>query len=159
MRVPLFPLETPSQTQALAQRLAGGLRPGDVLLLQGPLGAGKTTFARAVIQHLLGKDEAVPSPTYTLAQSYATPRGLVWHVDLYRLKGEAELHTLGLEDILWGTAIALVEWPERLGAFRPSQALRASLEMTPAGGRLLTLEGGERWRDRLEALEGGVHGG
>ncbi|MBX9924894.1 MAG: tRNA (adenosine(37)-N6)-threonylcarbamoyltransferase complex ATPase subunit type 1 TsaE [Hyphomicrobiaceae bacterium] len=99
----------------LAQRVAFAVRPGDLILLDGDLGAGKTTFARAMLRALgHPADAEVPSPTFTLVQSYETPRMTVAHFDLYRLSDAAELDELGLDDALAG-GIALVEWPERGG--------------------------------------------
>ena len=99
-----------SQIAALAATLAAALRPGDIVALSGDLGAGKTTFARAVIG-ALGWEGEVPSPTFTLVQPYDTDPE-VWHVDLYRLDDPREADALGLFET---DAVLLVEWPERLG--------------------------------------------
>lgn len=107
-----FASTSPDQTAALGRRLALSLRPGDTICLGGRLGAGKTLFARAVIGALTGEAE-VPSPTYTLVQTYAGPDCEVWHADLYRLADPVEVVELGLSDA-FETAIALVEWPDRL---------------------------------------------
>ena len=106
-------------TETLAQRLARLARPGDALLLSGPLGAGKSALARAFLRALLGDPALeVPSPSYTLVQSYAVPGGgQAHHFDLYRLGGAEEVLELGWEEALEG--IVLVEWPERLGALAP----------------------------------------
>lgn len=102
-------------TIALAQGIAARLCPGQVLLLEGDLGAGKTTFARALIRALAGDDKLeVPSPTFTLVQTYDTPRGPVWHFDLYRIKTPDEVWELGWEEAL-SSAITIVEWPGNLG--------------------------------------------
>ncbi len=107
----------------LAQVMAAFARPRDLIALEGDLGAGKTTFARAFIRSLAGDDELeIPSPTFTLVQSYATPRLDVAHYDLYRLSDESELAELGLDDAL-ARGIALVEWPERGGALLPTDRL------------------------------------
>src|SRR5262245_9102228 len=103
-------LENPAATEALGQRLAGLLRAGDVLLLKGPLGAGKTALARAIIRGVLPGEE-VPSPSFTLVQSYETPGGLeILHFDLYRLESEKDVVELGWDDAL-GRALMIVEWP------------------------------------------------
>lgn len=148
-------------TAALAARLAPELRAGDVILLEGPIGAGKTHFARALIQHRLaaaGLAEDVPSPTYTLVQTYDAGDVEIWHADLYRLTDPAEAEELGLGDA-FADAIVLVEWPDRLGPLRPKNALCLSLAPDPSGeGRSGRLEGGgPRWAGLLGALAGG-HG-
>lgn len=110
-------------TRALAARLAPLLRPGDALLLEGPLGAGKSAFARALLRALAGDPALeVPSPSFTLVQSYDLPGG--WeahHFDLYRLAGPGDLTELGWEEARRG--LVIVEWPERLGGERPAEAL------------------------------------
>lgn len=118
-------------TEALAARLAQGLRAGDAVLLEGPLGAGKTAFARALLRALTGDPALdVPSPSFTLVQSYETRLGTVHHFDLWRLDGPAALAELGWEAAL--DDIVLVEWPDRLGALRPARAVTVAL--APAGG-------------------------
>jgi len=117
--------------EAVAGSLAPRLRPSDVIALSGDLGAGKTTFARAVLR-ALGWAGEVPSPTFTLVQSYDTVPE-VWHVDLYRLNTPGEAAALGL----WETEAALlIEWPERLGALLPAEALQLRLDGSGATRRL-----------------------
>lgn len=119
-------LSSPDATAAFARRLAPRLQAGDTILLEGPIGAGKTHFARALIQERLaagGLIEDVPSPTYTLVQTYDDGTGEIWHADLYRLSDPAEVVELGLSDA-FGTAICLVEWPERLDPADAPGALR-----------------------------------
>ncbi len=107
----------------LGAQLAFVARRGDLLALSGDLGAGKTTLARAVIQSLTGdKGEEIPSPTFTLVQSYATPRMPVAHLDLYRLRAPSELEELGL-DLALRDGIAIVEWPEQAGDQLPADRL------------------------------------
>ncbi len=115
-------LKTAGDATALAQAFAVHLVAGDCLLLSGPVGAGKTHFARGVIQALTGPAQEVPSPTFTLVQTYDSPRAEIWHADLYRLCHIDELVELGLEEA-FDSAITLVEWPERLGAVRPPRRL------------------------------------
>lgn len=134
-------------TQALAARLAGLARPGDAVLLEGPLGAGKSALARAFLRSATGDPELeVPSPTFTLVQSYDLPGGrAAHHFDLYRLAGPAGLAELGWDEAREG--IVLVEWPDRLGPLTPPDALRVTL--TPGAAedsRSARLEG---WEDRL----------
>lgn len=114
--------DAPEATAGLARRLAPRLRPGDALLLSGPVGAGKTHFARHLILASLPLPEDVPSPTYTLVQTYDGRAGTIWHADLYRLATGEELEELGLSEA-FETAICLVEWPDRLGDLAPPQAL------------------------------------
>jgi len=113
-------------THALAARAARLARPGDAILLDGPLGAGKSAFARAFLRAAAGNPALeVPSPTFTLVQSYELPGGMAHHMDLYRLEGPDALPELGWEEAREG--IVLVEWPERLGPHAPRDALRISL--------------------------------
>ena len=112
----------PESTAKFAARLGNILQPGDVILLSGDIGAGKTHFARHLIQSLLEVPEDVPSPTFTLIQVYETRIGVVQHADLYRLSGPDEISELGLNDAC-GTDICLVEWPDRLGDDTPENAL------------------------------------
>lgn len=122
-------------TTAFGTRLARVLRPGTTVLLEGPLGAGKSHLARAAIQALAGPGIDVPSPTYTLVQTYDTLRGDLWHADLYRLTDPIEVEELGLVEAM-EEAIVLVEWPDRLGALRPKGALTLALAYADPGRRL-----------------------
>jgi tRNA threonylcarbamoyladenosine biosynthesis protein TsaE len=121
-----------SATLALGARLAADLAPGQALLLSGGLGAGKTTLARGLIAAWTGIDEDAPSPTYTLVQTYDGPKGPLWHVDLYRLDDPDAAFELGLEDAFL-EALCVIEWPERLGPYRPADRLDISLEPQGAG--------------------------
>lgn len=128
-------------TVALANRLAAVLKPGDVLCLQGDLGMGKSVFARGLIRALSRKpDLEVPSPTFTLVQTYDTGAGDIWHFDLYRLKDPDEVYELGWEEGL-ASAIVIVEWPERLGYLMPSSRIDIRLSQGSDGARLLQISG------------------
>jgi tRNA threonylcarbamoyladenosine biosynthesis protein TsaE len=127
-------------TEALGQRLAGLVRPGDVILLDGPIGAGKSCLARALIRARLGRMEDVPSPTFTLVQVYESEGTEIWHSDLYRLTHPDEVWELGLDDA-FNTAICLVEWPDRLGGHVPPGALRIRLEAAGEGRRAVVSGG------------------
>jgi len=135
-------------TEAFAARLATVARPGDAILLSGPLGAGKTAFARAFLR-AAADDPAleVPSPSFTLVQTYETRIGPVFHYDLWRLDGPAALAELGWDDARDG--IVLVEWPDRLGAFAPPEALRLTFALADGEARTVAVEG---WADRHAAL-------
>jgi tRNA threonylcarbamoyladenosine biosynthesis protein TsaE len=149
--LPPLHLPDPAATDALAAAVAPRLRAGDTLLLDGPVGAGKTAFARALIgalQRAAGlPPEAVPSPTFTLVQTYDAGPFEVWHTDLYRLRDPAELLELGLDEA-FAEALCLVEWPDRLGAATPGEAVTLSLAVEGAG-RTATLSGPAARLDRL----------
>ena len=138
--------KTPEETAAFARKIAVLLRPQDVVLLKGELGAGKSTFARALIQTLCGEQTEVPSPTFTLVQVYDAPAFPVWHFDLYRLKYAEEVYELGIEEA-YGSGVSLIEWPERLGALLPKNCLEIELSYgNHENERILRLKG---WEDRL----------
>ena len=151
--VPLLSLDLPDAdaTEGFGIAMARLLRAGDVLLLEGPIGAGKTHFARALIRARLGVDEDVPSPTFTLVQVYgADPE--IWHADLYRLTHPDEAIELGLEEA-FDAAICLIEWPERLGDLLPEKALFLQFSLFDAGAsRRVQLRGAANWAPRLAAL-------
>lgn len=133
----------------LAQRLAAG----DTILLSGPIGAGKTHLARAIISTLLDQPEDIPSPTYTLVQTYVTPEAEIWHADLYRLADSSELVELGLDEAM-NKAIVVIEWPDRL----PPDALpdtAISIDILPEGDeRILNISAGsDAWQNYFERNE------
>lgn len=127
-------------TIAHAQNFATGLSAGDVVCLYGDLGMGKSVFARGLIRALTGDpQQEVPSPTFTLVQTYDSARGEIWHFDLYRLKEPEEVYELGWEEAL-GSAISIIEWPGRLGGLLPPDRIDIHFTVTPDGGRLLQVE-------------------
>jgi tRNA threonylcarbamoyladenosine biosynthesis protein TsaE len=149
----IIDLEDEAATVALAARVGSLLRPGDVVALRGDLGAGKTAFARALIQSLGDPDDEVPSPTFTLVQTYETPAGPIWHFDLYRLSGADEVIELGWDEVR-ADGIALVEWPDRLGPLLPPDRLDIAISFGAASGaRRAALTGHGGWADRLKTLE------
>lgn len=151
-------LPNEAATEALADWIAPRLAAGDTILLEGAVGAGKSHFARALIharQRAAGHPpEDVPSPTFTLVQYYDAGDVAIWHADLYRLTHPDEALELGLEDA-FGSAICLVEWPDRLGADRPAHALTLTLTPQPdPSARLARLSSADpRWRDLLLDLQ------
>jgi tRNA threonylcarbamoyladenosine biosynthesis protein TsaE len=152
----LIALPDEAATTDLARRLAPCLRSGDVVALSGDLGAGKTAFARALIHALTGTDEDVPSPTFTLVQTYDAPAGSVHHFDLYRNENPDELVEIGWEEALHD-GIVLVEWPERAGASMPPRRLNIALGFGAAPGsrtaRLIPRFGWEDNRPEFAALQ------
>jgi tRNA threonylcarbamoyladenosine biosynthesis protein TsaE len=129
----LVTLATEAQTAAFGAWLGRHLTAGDTVLLSGPIGAGKTHLARALIRDRLGNPEAeVPSPTFTLVQTYDATNVTIWHTDLYRVVHPDEVIELGL-DTAFQDAVVLVEWPERLGRWQPIGAIQ--IELVPQGDR------------------------
>lgn len=120
-----------AQTAQIAAGFAADVQDGDIICLFGTLGMGKSVFARSLIRTLCGDENLdVPSPTFTLVQTYDALEGFpIWHFDLYRLKDAEEIYELGWEEAL-SEGIALIEWPERLGALKP----RKTIEITLSSG-------------------------
>jgi tRNA threonylcarbamoyl adenosine modification protein YjeE len=139
-----IPLPDPAATESLGAQIAAGLHVGDAVALEGDLGAGKTTLARAIL-HALGVREDVPSPTFTLVQYYETAKMPVRHYDLYRIENAAEMEELGLDEAL-DEGAALIEWPERALAWLPPDRLHVSMSIKD-GGRSALLRGSPRWKD------------
>ena len=136
-----FPLPDLDATARLGAGIAAGLKPGVAIALWGDLGSGKTTLARAILR-ALGVREDVPSPTFTLVQSYETTPPVA-HYDLYRLKNSREMAELGFDDAL-DEGAALVEWPERAPEVLPPDALHVRLSLQ-GGARLARLTGPALW--------------
>ena len=126
------------ETLALGMELARRLRPGDIVLLRGDLGMGKTVLARGLAAGLGVPPEEVHSPTFTLVNPYRGGRCPVYHIDLYRIDRPADLDELGLEEILGGDGVAIVEWAERLGPYRPERSLE--IRITDGGGSVRHVE-------------------
>jgi tRNA threonylcarbamoyladenosine biosynthesis protein TsaE len=146
-------LPTERDTIVLGAALARLLRPGDVLALHGPLGAGKTTLARGFITALTQVEEDVVSPTFTLVQVYDAEAAPIWHFDLYRLSHVQDVLELGWDEALSG-GISVVEWPERLGALLPRNRLDVVLSSTPGTNeRRAAVHGGAQWKDRIADMK------
>jgi tRNA threonylcarbamoyladenosine biosynthesis protein TsaE len=147
-------------TAAFGRRLAGLLRRGDVVALKGGLGAGKTTLAREIVGALSPEATEVPSPTFTLVQTYpvqlADGPAELWHFDLYRLDRADQVDELGLDEALAG-AISLIEWPELIeGQLPRDRVLSVALAIGADGARSVSLSGGKAWNDRLGQLRSAV---
>ncbi|PSL17940.1 tRNA (adenosine(37)-N6)-threonylcarbamoyltransferase complex ATPase subunit type 1 TsaE [Shimia abyssi] len=147
-------LNSADATTHLAQWLAPQLRAGDVLLLSGGIGAGKTHFARALITTLLTETEEVPSPTFTIVQVYDAGTCEIWHADLYRIVAPDEVIELGLTDA-FQNAICLVEWPDRLAELEPDNALSLDFSIQPVEGcrKLNASWHNSRWNQLLNNLK------
>lgn len=153
----MITIELPDEaaTAALAGRLAAVARAGDVIALAGELGAGKTVFARAFIRARGGAGE-VPSPTFTLVQTYDLGAVSVWHFDGYRLRDPDEAWELGIEEA-FSEGISLIEWPDRFGPLLPARRLLLTLSpgATP-NARRAVIDAGPEWRSRLCILAAGA---
>jgi tRNA threonylcarbamoyl adenosine modification protein YjeE len=136
-----------ADTENLARRIASGLRAGDTLALEGDLGAGKTTLARAILREL-GVTGAIPSPSFALVQEYEAPALRVAHCDLYRIERPAELDELGLEEALSGGA-AIIEWADRAPARIAQDALTIRIGILGESERSMQLSGPARWAHLL----------
>ena len=137
------------EMRVLAVRIAQILKTGDVITLTGGLGAGKTVFARALVNALAPSPEEVPSPTFTLVQVYENQSPAIWHFDLYRLEGEDEILELGWDEAR-RQGVAVVEWPERLGSLLPKDRLEISIEFSgdSDNARQVTFTPYGKWIDR-----------
>jgi tRNA threonylcarbamoyladenosine biosynthesis protein TsaE len=146
------------ETHALGQRIGALLRAGDVVVLDGELGTGKTVVAKGIAV-ALGIDEPVVSPTFTVVREYDAPTPMV-HVDVYRLDHLQELHDLGFDDLVGGEAVTLVEWGDRVSAALPRDRLRVLLEPGEADDdRVVSIEAaGIAWGERRDALVAAVGG-
>ena len=140
-------------TERVAQKLARHSKVGDVIYLKGTLGMGKSSFARAFIRSLAqDKNLVVPSPTFTLVQTYEHLSTPVWHFDLYRLESPEEIDEIGIDEAL-SSAISLIEWPERLGSIAFSNTLVLTLEPgESSNARIATLCADNSWKARLQEV-------
>ncbi|NDE91610.1 MAG: tRNA (adenosine(37)-N6)-threonylcarbamoyltransferase complex ATPase subunit type 1 TsaE [Alphaproteobacteria bacterium] len=142
---------TEQEMCVFAVHLAKLLKPSDCLCFHGNLGAGKTTFIRAMIQHLV-QVETVPSPTFTLVQTYDSLIGQLWHFDLYRIKQPEELYELGFEEALAG-GILFIEWPDHAKGLLPVNQLQLHLDHAPKEEkRVIKITGDAVWANRLAPL-------
>ena len=154
-----FPSLSQTELELLAARIAEACAPRDVIALYGDLGAGKTVFSRAFIRSLGSPDEDVPSPTFTLVQTYdgekkdGTPL-TVWHFDLYRIKSAEEIYELGFEDAL-SDGVCLIEWPERAERLLPKNRLEIAVRAAEnANARRIDITPcGKTWENRLDRIK------
>ena len=143
---------TREQTLAVGAALARLVRAGDVIVLRGALGAGKTTLTQGIGRGL-GIREAIISPTFTLLREYESGRLPLYHVDAYRLAGPSEAYTFGLDDYLYGDGVTVIEWGERVEALLPGERLEIHLEYLDADEREITLHArGDHYADMVDAL-------
>lgn len=145
-----FDLPTEAATAAFAGQIGANLMPGDTILLSGPVGAGKSFFCRALIRSRTGTTEDIPSPTFTLVQTYPHQDGDIWHCDLYRLTDADEVIELGLDEA-FENAICLIEWPDRLGSLCPANALHLTFHAGEIGHHATATACGS-WKARLEDI-------
>ena len=150
-----FEIDTEDDLKKVFLPLAEVLHAGDILTLTGALGAGKSAFARHLIRHINSDIGEVPSPTFTILQSYDTPEFPVWHFDLYRLKAPEEALELDLEEA-FSSALSLIEWSDRLGPYLPPSHLDIQLEIIcskEGTQRRITLIPSGDWVERLQSLK------
>lgn len=145
-----FTLQSPDETATFAAQIGQHLIAGDTVLLEGDVGAGKTHFARALIQSRLAVPEDVPSPTFTLVQTYDGLETDIWHADLYRLTSTLEIEELGLSEAMQN-AVCLIEWPDRLGQLTPKDALTLAFSpgSMPDARHVTAKWGATKWADKL----------
>ena len=145
-----FEVKTLSQTKHLAESFAKLLDVGDVIALYGTLGVGKTAFTRFLVQSFCGEKEEVPSPTFTLLQTYETDDFPIFHFDLYRLKKPDEVLELGIEDAFYD-GVSLIEWPDKMGNYLPQKKI-LKLEINCKDEvRVFTFSSDNpKWNERLE---------
>lgn len=142
----------PLETKKLATLFKANLQKGDVVLLKGEIGAGKSHFARSLIQSAMHIKEEVPSPTFTLVQVYDTTIGSIWHADLYRLNDYSDVIELGLIDA-FGEEIVLLEWPERLGYLEPKDSLTIEIIILEGDRReIIFSTTSNEWKPRLDKI-------
>ena len=145
-------LQNEAETAAFGAKIATIVQKSDVICLIGDLGAGKTCFARGFVRAAggAGPDMEIPSPTFTLVQTYDAPAFSIWHFDFYRIESPEEVYELGVEEA-FDTGVSLVEWPEKASEVLPANRLEISL--VPDGdGRKVRLTGSPEWASRIEKL-------
>ena len=135
----IFDIQSEEAMTELGRNIASSLSPSDIICLYGDLGVGKTFLTRSIIQSLCGEDVIVPSPTFTLAQPYSTPLGMLHHFDLYRIEDSEELMDIGWEDAL-NEGICMIEWPEKAGVYLPMNYTKITLKKSDKEKRQVIIE-------------------
>ena len=148
-----YTLQDTQATAALGRQLGKIVRPGDVILLHGDLGAGKTTLTRFIAQGLeVPDDRYISSPSFVLMHEYPG-RLPLFHMDCYRLAGEEDIEGAGLTDYIGGSGLTVIEWPDRLGSLQPEERLDIMLEAVDETARTCILRPcGALWVSRIEKL-------
>ena len=145
-----FRLSNLSDTQKLAESFSSLLQVGDIVALYGTLGVGKTAFTRFMVQYLCGKDEEVPSPTFTLLQTYEAENFDIFHFDLYRLKKPEEVFELGIEDAFY-EGVSMIAWPEKMGNILPlDKILKIEISVENEIHIFKFSSNNKKWKERLE---------
>ncbi len=148
----VYNCKTEPETEKLARSLAEISGIGDVWALFGTLGMGKSVLSRAFVKHLTDAAE-VPSPTFTLVQTYSAPDFEIYHYDLYRLKSPEEIWELNIEEAIY-TGVCLIEWPEKMGAYLPKNVFKVNISAQPDGGRKIEINVNDKNKaERLQAME------
>lgn len=154
-----FDVINKTMTEKLAKAVSKLAKPCDLIALEGPLGAGKSVFARAFIKNLCGRREKVPSPTFTLVQTYNYQNKLgedqtIWHFDLYRIKTPEEVFELGVEEA-FASGISLIEWSKNMGAYLPLKRLEVKILMDKAEKKrkIILTSFYDGWHERLSTLK------
>ena len=141
-----------SETAELGARLGQYMRKRDIVALDGPLGSGKSVFARGLIQGICGLEVVVPSPTFTIIQIYDAPNFQIWHCDFYRLVDSEQIFELGLDEA-FSNAVTVIEWPDRVGNFLADRRLLVKfLEEGGDEGHTVRLGGDSSWANRLKGI-------
>ena len=148
-------LSSLEETLSFGILLGRQARAADIITLEGPLGAGKTTLTQAIGKGLaVPADQYITSPTFSLMHEYQG-RIPLYHIDLYRLQGEEEIEELGFEDFLYGDGMTVIEWPDRLGSLMPADRLHIEIVPLKGDGRRVTITCfGRSWRERISLLGG-----
>jgi len=140
-------LSSLDQTKEIAHKLAAILKEHDVVTFKGNLGAGKTTFIKYIIQHIMNEDITVTSPTFNLVQIYESSKFPIWHFDMYRLKTSEEVFEIGYEEALT-QALSLIEWPERIQEFLPKDRLDVIITLNNSNIRTIEFIPHGAWENR-----------